>query len=42
MDEDVAKTIAKAIAEDEPLRIVVKDSGFKNDTAKNNVKLLLM
>lgn len=32
---------AKAIAKDEPLRIVFKDSGFKNDTAKTNVKQLL-
>ena len=37
IDEDFAKEIAK----DEPLRIVFKDSGFKNDTAKTNVKQLL-
>jgi len=37
IDEDFAKVIAK----DNPLRIVFKDSGFKNDTAKTNVKQLL-
>jgi len=37
IDEDFAKEIAK----DKPLRIVFKDSGFKNDTAKTNVKQLL-
>jgi adenine-specific DNA-methyltransferase len=37
IDEDFAKEIAK----DEPLRIVFKDSAFKNDTAKTNVKQLL-
>ena len=37
IDEDFAKVIAK----DQPLRIVFKDSGFKNDTAKTNVKQLL-
>ncbi len=37
IDEDFAKDIAK----DKPLRIVFKDSGFKNDTAKSNVKQLL-
>lgn len=37
IDEEFAKTIAK----ESPLRIVFKDSGFKNDTAKTNVKQLL-
>lgn len=37
IDEDFAKEIAK----DKPLRIVFKDSGFKDDTAKENVKQLL-
>lgn len=37
IDEDFAKTIAK----EKPLRIVFRDSGFKNDTAKVNVKQLL-
>lgn len=37
IDEDFAKTIAQ----DKPLRIVFRDSGFKDDTAKTNVKQLL-
>ena len=37
MDEAFAKEIAK----DKPLRVVFKDSGFKDDTAKTNVKQLL-
>jgi adenine-specific DNA-methyltransferase len=37
IDEDFAKEIAK----DQPLRIVFRDNGFKNDTAKTNVKQLL-
>lgn len=37
IDEDFAKVVAK----DAPLRIVFRDNGFKNDTAKTNVKQLL-
>lgn len=37
IDEDFAKIVAK----DSPLRIVFRDSGFKDDTAKTNVKQLL-
>ena len=37
IDEDFAKEIAK----DEPMRVVFKDSGFKDDTAKENVFQLL-
>ena len=37
IDEKFAKTIAK----EKPLRIVFKDSSFKNDNAKSNVKQLL-
>ncbi len=37
IDEDFAKMVAK----DAPLRIVFRDSGFKDDTAKMNVKQLL-
>ena len=37
IDEDFAKEIATY----KPLRIVFKDSGFKDDTAKENVKQLL-
>jgi adenine-specific DNA-methyltransferase len=40
-DNGIDEDFAKAIAKDEPLRIVYKDSGFKNDTAKTNVKQLL-
>src|SRR5690554_1182982 len=37
----VDEAFAKEIATYEPLRIVFKDSGFKDDTAKENVKQLL-
>jgi adenine-specific DNA-methyltransferase len=37
IDEDFTKAIAKAA----PLRIVFRDSGFKHDTAKVNVRQLL-
>jgi adenine-specific DNA-methyltransferase len=37
IDEEFAKEVAK----EKPLRIVFKDTGFKNDTAKTNVKQLL-
>ncbi|WP_417860448.1 site-specific DNA-methyltransferase [Winogradskyella sediminis] len=37
----VDEAFAKEIATHQPLRIVFKDSGFKNDTAKENVKQLL-
>ena len=40
-DMDIDEDFAKAIAKEKPLRIVFKDSGFKNDTAKTNVKQLL-
>lgn len=40
-DNGIDEDFAKAIAADAPLRIVFKDSGFKNDTAKTNVKQLL-
>lgn len=40
-DKDIDEEFAKAIAKDAPLRIVFRDSGFKNDTAKSNVKQLL-
>jgi adenine-specific DNA-methyltransferase len=39
--EDVDEAFAKEIASYQPLRIVFKDSGFKNDTSKENVKQLL-
>ena len=40
-DSGIDEDFAKAIAKNKPLRIVFKDSGFKNDTAKTNVKQLL-
>lgn len=40
-DKGIDEEFAKAIAKDAPLRIVFRDSGFKNDTAKSNVKQLL-
>lgn len=40
-DDGIDEDFAKAIAEEQPLRIVFKDSGFKDDTAKTNVKQLL-
>lgn len=40
-DTDIDEDFAKAVAAEAPLRIVFKDSGFKNDTAKENVKQLL-
>ena len=40
-DSDVDEAFAKAIAAEQPLRIVFKDASFKDDTAKENVKQLL-
>ena len=40
-DNAIDEEFAKAIAKENPLRIVFKDSGFKNDNAKTNVKQLL-
>ena len=40
-DNGIDEVFAKEIAIDKPMRIVFKDSGFKNDTAKTNVKQLL-
>jgi adenine-specific DNA-methyltransferase len=40
-DKNIDEAFAKELAKEEPLRIVFKDSGFKNDTAKTNVKQLL-
>jgi len=40
-DRGIDEAFAKAIAQDKPLRIVFRDSGFKDDTAKTNVKQLL-
>ncbi|MHA7102537.1 site-specific DNA-methyltransferase [Roseivirga pacifica] len=40
-DNGIDEAFAKEIANEAPLRIVFRDSGFKNDTAKTNVKQLL-
>jgi adenine-specific DNA-methyltransferase len=40
-DKSIDEDFAKEIAKDKPLRIVFRDNGFKNDTAKTNVKQLL-
>ena len=40
-DKGIDEEFAKAIASEKPLRIVFRDSGFKDDTAKINVKQLL-
>jgi adenine-specific DNA-methyltransferase len=40
-DRGVDEAFAKEIAKEKPLRIVFKDAGFKDDTAKTNVKQLL-
>lgn len=40
-DDGIDEDFAKEIAKDAPLRIVFRDKGFKNDTAKVNVKQLL-
>ena len=40
-DKGIDEVFAKEIAKEKPLRIVFKDAGFKDDTAKTNVKQLL-
>lgn len=40
-DKDIDEAFAKEIAKDQPLRMVFRDNGFKDDTAKENVKQLL-
>ena len=40
-DDAIDETFAKEIAQEKPLRIVFRDKGFKDDTAKENVKQLL-
>ena len=40
-DVGIDESFAKEIAKDKPLRIVFRDNGFKDDTAKVNVKQLL-
>jgi adenine-specific DNA-methyltransferase len=40
-DTGIDENFAKEIAKDLPLRVVFRDNGFKDDTAKTNVKQLL-
>jgi adenine-specific DNA-methyltransferase len=40
-DKGIDENFASEIAKDKPLRVVFRDSGFKDDTAKTNVKQLL-
>lgn len=40
-DKNIDEAFAKEIAKDQPMRIVFRDKGFKDDTAKENVKQLL-
>ena len=40
-DSDIDEAFAKEIAKEKPMRIVFRDKGFKDDTAKENVKQLL-
>ncbi|MHC1777540.1 MAG: site-specific DNA-methyltransferase [Lentimicrobium sp.] len=40
-DTGIDEEFARAIANDAPLRVVFRDNGFKDDTAKVNVKQLL-
>lgn len=40
-DKGINEAFAKEIAKDLPFRIVFRDNGFKDDTAKSNVKQLL-
>lgn len=40
-EEGIDEAFAKAIAKDKPLRVVFRDKGFKDDTAKVNVRQLL-
>jgi adenine-specific DNA-methyltransferase len=40
-DKGIDELFAKEVAKDQPLRIVFRDNGFKDDTAKSNVKQIL-
>ena len=40
-ENEIDEAFAKEIAQEAPMRIVFKDSGFEDDTAKTNVKQLL-
>ena len=38
---NIDEEFAKELANSKPLRVVFRDAGFKDDTAKTNVKQLL-
>jgi adenine-specific DNA-methyltransferase len=40
-DHELDEAFAKEIAKEKPLRMVFRDNGFKDDTAKENVRQLL-
>ena len=40
-DSGIDEAFAREIAKEKPLRIVFRDSGFKDDTAKTNVQQIL-
>lgn len=40
-DKNLDESFARTIAQEKPLRVVFRDSSFKDDTAKENVKQLL-
>lgn len=40
-DKGIDESIVREIAGDQPLRVVFRDNGFKDDTAKTNVRQLL-
>ena len=40
-DKNIDEQFAKELASSKPLRVVFRDAGFKDDTAKTNVKQLL-
>ncbi len=40
-DSGIDEAFAREIAKEKPLRIVFRDSGFKDDTAKTNVQQII-
>src|SRR5690606_277423 len=40
-DANIDEAFAKEVAKEQPMRIVFRDKGFKDDTAKENVKQLI-
>ncbi|WP_194541023.1 site-specific DNA-methyltransferase [Paenibacillus sp. JZ16] len=39
-DEEISESVIKKVAEDQPLRVVFRDSSFKDDSARINVEVL--